>query len=223
MENNYGKKEEITDVLTEKAIKRLRRGETLHFANAENVHTYLKITKIDRKNMRVWAEHVPPFIDFNTGMSHYGHDVDTTRKGLPFCRDCDREIDMESTEDGEVKAADRADREADAAAVEDDPNQEYKYTLLKQDGTKKELGVRKKMIFADMYEILACHTIEFVPMAYWNMEYNTFGTSVWADEEGRFNSDNVRNPHFLVLQGDPSIGEPLEWDVVGNAIVEELA
>lgn len=223
MENNqYGKKEEITDVLTPEGIKRLRRDQVLHFGNSQVGHTYLKITKIDRKNGRVWAEHVPPFVDFNTGMSHYGHNIDTDRHGLPFCRDCKVEIDTQSTEEGDMKAVERAEAANELEKKQDDPNQLFKYTLLKQDGTKEELGVRKKMVFGDMYKILDCRTIELIPMAYWKMEYNRWGVEMWGDEEARFNNNNVRNPHFLVLEGDPSIGEPAEWDVMGDVIVEEL-
>jgi len=149
---------------------------------------------------------------FNTGMSHYGHDIDTNTGGLPYCRDCKVEVAEPSTEDGEVAAANRADEKAKFEKVEDDPNKLWHYILLKQDGTREDLGTRTKMTFGDMYAILNCTTIEMVPMAYWTQEFNVWGTSIYADEDARANNTNIRNPHFLVLEGDPTIGEPLEWD-----------
>lgn len=218
--SEIGKREEISDVISEGGLKRLRKDDVLHFGNDEVGHTYLKITKIDRKNKRVWAEHVLPMVDFNTGMSHYGHDIDTEAEGQPFCRDCNVDITEPSTEDGDVKARNRADAKEQLQRMEDDPNKIWQYILLKQDGTREDLGQRTKMTFGDMYKILNCTTIELVPMAYWTEEFNVWGASIYADENARADNTNVRNPHFHVLEGDPSIGEPEEWDVVGNAIVE---
>jgi hypothetical protein len=98
----------------------------------------------------------------------------------------------------------------------------YKYTLLKMDGTTKDLGTGRKKDFAEMYKILNCQTIEIIPEAYYQgLGWNR--CSVYTDEEARFNSNNLRNKHFKVLRGNPDFGEPLEWDVVGNAIKEEVA
>lgn len=88
----------------------------------------------------------------------------------------------------------------------------YHYFLLKMDGTKEDLGISPEKDFQEMYKILDCSTIQIVPPIY----YSGRG-KVFVDEEGRFHAKNKRNPHFKVLTD--KFGA--EWDVVGNAIVEE--
>lgn len=97
------KKEEITDVIAPEAFedKKFKKGLVLKFAKAT-----LKITKVDRKNKRVWAEHVSMY-DIDTAMGHYGHDVAQQPDGTVFCNDCGSEIDQNATEEGEVKAITR--------------------------------------------------------------------------------------------------------------------
>lgn len=110
------KREEITDLISDEAYDdpKFKRGLVLKFESAT-----LKLTKVDRKNKRVWAEHITLF-DGRPVMTHYGHDVVSTGPGdLPFCNDCQVNINEASTEDGEVKARDRADRMlADGTIIE---------------------------------------------------------------------------------------------------------
>lgn len=99
------KKEEITDLIRPEAFDdpNFKKGLALVMEKAT-----IKITKIDRKNKRVWGEHIV-LMDQKTTLSHYGHNVDTTQE-TPFCTDCEVPVDQPSTEDGEVKYADRRDR-----------------------------------------------------------------------------------------------------------------
>lgn len=92
-----GKKEEITDVISEDGYAKLKVGQVLSFTEAT-----LKITK--KAKGRVWAEHVSTPVDVNTGMSHYGHNVDASEPGVPYCTDCERPIDQLATEEGEVSS-----------------------------------------------------------------------------------------------------------------------
>ena len=103
------KREEITDVISPEAFddKNFKKGLVLKFAKAT-----LKITKIDRKNKRVWAQHVSMY-DIDTAMGHYGHDVQQRPDGTVFCNDCGTEIDQNATEEGEVKAVVRQREEDD--------------------------------------------------------------------------------------------------------------
>ncbi len=98
----------------------------------------------------------------------------------------------------------------------------YKYTRLGQDGSIEDLGVSKKKTFNELYDILDCSTIEIIPFAY----YKGLGhgrCSMYGDEEARFVIENNRNPHFNVLKGNPDLGEPAEWDIVGDIVKEEVA
>jgi hypothetical protein len=90
---------------------------------------------------------------------------------------------------------------------------QYQYTLLKQDGTKKGLWISSKKTFQDFYKILNCSLIEIIhPDYYQGKGYGR--CTMYGDEEGRFNSDNKRNPHFNVLA--------LDYDVVGDIIMEKV-
>jgi hypothetical protein len=95
----------------------------------------------------------------------------------------------------------------------------YRYTLLKQDGSVEGLGVSKKKTFQEFYQILHCSIIEHIPHAYY--PDNLGHVEMWGDEEARLKEGNTRNPHFKVLIGNPALGEPKEWDVVGDIIKEE--
>jgi len=111
MSNLVGKKEEITDILTEKGIKsgEFKKGQLLRFTQ-----TVIKITKIDKKNGRAWGVHVEP-MKYHQAMGHYGHNIDATDEavkeyGVPFCEDCEVPVNEEATKAGKTKAADRAER-----------------------------------------------------------------------------------------------------------------
>lgn len=91
----------------------------------------------------------------------------------------------------------------------------YLYTLLKQDGTQEELAqVPKEVELSQLYKWLNCTTVELIPSDYYQEAWIGDGdTIVWGDEEGRFNSENKRNPHTKVL------GE--EWDCVGDLVLQQ--
>ena len=94
---------------------------------------------------------------------------------------------------------------------------QYKYTLLKQDGSTEDLGVSKKKSLQELYEAIGCNMIEIIPSAYWVGK--GFGRcTMYGDEEGRFVETNHRNPHFKVLVDDNGG----VWDVVGNILKEEV-
>lgn len=113
--------EEISDMMTPKSyIDRVdgqyvfRKGKVLKF-NYEGSITSLKITKIDRKNQRMWAVQIN-LHDQRIVVSHYGHSVDTTgealeKYGSPWCEDCEIPVTEPSTEDGDRNALDRRDDE----------------------------------------------------------------------------------------------------------------
>ena len=101
---------------------------------------------------------------------------------------------------------------------------QYKYTLLKQDGTTQDLGTGKQKEFkgaGGLYELLNCTTIEIINDMYYD-GWVDGEVECYGDEEARYNDNNHRNPHFKVLKGNPEFGEPEEWDVVGDIIKEEL-
>jgi len=89
---------------------------------------------------------------------------------------------------------------------------QYKYTIYKQDGTIEVLPISKKKDFEELYKILNCSIIEIIPSDYYPAGFGH--STVYGDEEGRFNENNHRNPHFKVLADG--------WDVVGNVIREEV-
>lgn len=94
------------------------------------------------------------------------------------------------------------------------------YTLLKQDGTQEELAqLPKEAELKQLYEWLNCSVVEIIPSDYYQPEWGE--CIVWGNEEGRFNSENHRNPHTKVLIGNPAFGEESEWDCVGDLILEQ--
>lgn len=105
-----GTKEEITDMITDAAYRPIKDGgikpgQLLKFQTAS-----LVVTKVDRKNKRVWAKHVES-INNQVVVSHVGHDVDIHNPDMPFCRDCQVLVNQPATEDGDKKALDRRDDE----------------------------------------------------------------------------------------------------------------
>lgn len=113
-----GEKEEITDLFNLKPEIytdidldtdkfRFHKGKVLRF-KYEGSLTTIRITKIDRKNKRMWGQHIE-LVNPAIAKSHYGHNVDTTQVPM-WCTDCDVPITEHSTEDGDVKAADRKDK-----------------------------------------------------------------------------------------------------------------
>lgn len=103
------KREEITDLVSDKGIQELKVGQVLKFQTAT-----IKITKIDRKNMRIWGEHVA-LVDQKTSFGHYGHLIDTTEEtqreyGAPYCSECEVPITEEPTSAGKKKVAEREER-----------------------------------------------------------------------------------------------------------------
>lgn len=100
------KKEEITDMITDAAYDdpEFKKGLVLKF-DYEGSKTSLKLTRVDRKNKRTWAEHIN-LIKMDQGMSHYGHEIDATQNP-PYCTDCDEPVDQFANQDGNNKAWDR--------------------------------------------------------------------------------------------------------------------
>ncbi len=100
----------------------------------------------------------------------------------------------------------------------------FKYEMLNQDGTRHTLKQTHKLSLKEIYALLDCTNVELIPQAYYPKEYQSDEALehniFWADGEGRFNSDNHRNPFMQVLKGNPNIGEPYEWDCVGNMLVQ---
>lgn len=129
---NQGLREEITDMMADKAYTAkdsngkfvFHVGKVLKFSYEGSI-TSIRVTRIDRKNKRMWGEHVE-LVDPNIVKSHYGHNVDSSAEALkkydvPFCTDCQVPVNQDSNEDGEVKAADRKDRTlADGTEIPDE-------------------------------------------------------------------------------------------------------
>lgn len=113
-----GKIEEISDMMTPETYTAKKdgkfvfiKGKLLRF-DYEGSKTELRVTKIDRKNQRMWAEHVQTGDQFEFIESHHGHLLDVTKEayeefGTAYCQDCEVPVTTPSTEDGEVKALNR--------------------------------------------------------------------------------------------------------------------
>lgn len=95
----------------------------------------------------------------------------------------------------------------------------YQYTLLKQDGTTEDLEPSPRKDLTELYKILNCTTVQIIPKAYY--QHKNYGHCViWGDDEGRFNTNNKRNPHFETLMD----AESQEiFDVVGDCLLERKA
>lgn len=101
--------------------------------------------------------------------------------------------------------------------------QNYHYKLYKQDGEVVDLGVRDSMPVKEMYQVLDCTMVEVIPRPYYpETDKADSNVTYWGDEEGRYKDGNQRNPFMEVLQGDTKLGEPAEWDCVGNLLREEI-
>lgn len=222
-----GRKEDLTDMMIDRAYTDrdengkfvFHKGKVLTF-NYEGSPIHIRITKIDRKNKKMFGEHISLY-DFNTGMSHYGHDVDASDKEHIFCRDCNVEIDQPATEEGEVKAIMRQ-REEDKV---DEVNQEkrdkkrrFRYELLKQDGTIKKFDAQKRKKISEIQKILNAETVGVVPVVYYPQKYES--VAIYSDQEALWNTANIKNPHLLTIPGDPDLGEPEEFYILGDALAE---
>lgn len=124
------KVEEVTDIIdglkqryTPENFKamNIKKGKVLRFNNGGEIVT-LRITRV--QGNRYWAAHVE-LVNQMIVRSHYGHNVDASETAMaeykvPFCTDCQVPVDEASTEDGDVKAADRRDRTlADGTEIPD--------------------------------------------------------------------------------------------------------
>lgn len=117
-----GEREEITDLLSDRVFTAkepdgqfmFRKKKLLKFSYEGSI-TAIVITKIDRKNKRIWGEHVE-LAEQDAVISHYRHNVDVTEEtmaqynGQPYCTDCGVPVGEFANEDGNKKALDRADR-----------------------------------------------------------------------------------------------------------------
>lgn len=116
-----GKKEEITDMMSAKSYYArddngeymFHKGKVLKFKMEDKV-TSIKITRIDRKNMRMWGEHIE-LHSREVVYGHRQHNVDATEEttkqyGSPFCTDCEVPVTEPATMDGDIKATERRDR-----------------------------------------------------------------------------------------------------------------
>lgn len=98
------KREEISDMIPEKLWEHpdFKAGYILRFDTAT-----LKVTKINRKAKRVWAEHTE-LVEQIVANTHFGHNVDIT-ENPPYCSDCEVYIDEAATPEGKSKAEERDD------------------------------------------------------------------------------------------------------------------
>ena len=187
----------------------------------EGSPTHVKITRIDRKNKKVWGEHIKLY-DFNTGMSHYGHAIVSSDPEHIYCQDCEVEISQPNTEEGEVKAIERQskkDEEEAEKVVKNSKNRRFRYELLCQDGTIKKYAAGKRKKIVEIAKILGRpEELGVVPVVYYPMKYAE--CALYSDQKGNWNPNNIKNPHLNVLQGDPDLGEPEEFYVVGDVLAE---
>lgn len=210
------KREEITDVISDAAYDdpNFKAGLVMKFAKAT-----LKITRVDRKNKRTWAEHINLY-DFETGISHYGHDVDTKDPAKIYCNDCKVEISDKATREGEIKAAHRQEEVDEKEAEESrkkDKHRRFRYELLKEDGTIKHYPAQKRKKVGTIQKILDASILAVVPPVYYPQRYET--AALYSDKDINWDQ-HVRNPHLNVLKGDPDLNEPEEFFIVGDVLAE---
>lgn len=91
------KREEITDIITPEAFDdpEFKKGIVLKMEQAT-----IRITRVDRKNKRVWGEHIV-MVEASNVDSHYGHNVDASEEaifiqGSPYCTDCNMPVSQMS-------------------------------------------------------------------------------------------------------------------------------
>ena len=210
------KREEISDMIVPEAYDdpNFKKGLVLKFTKAT-----LKLTKVDRKNKRVWAEHISLY-DFNKGMSHYGHDVDTSDPARIYCNDCKLEISDEATTEGDIKATHRQDVVDEKEAEESrkkDKHRRFRYELLKQDGTIKEFPAQKRKKVGTIMKMLGAKELGVVPPVYYPQRYET--AALYSDKDVDWDS-SVRNPHLQTIPGNVEDGEPEEFFIVGDVLAE---
>lgn len=105
----------------------------------------------------------------------------------------------------------------------------YVYTLIRPDGSSKEIGSYKKELnFQDcvrdgkkvegMYKVLDCRTIELIPRDYYpESDAKNENVTYFGDEEGRFVAHPEQNRHMkVIIDNRGNI-----WDVVGSVVREE--
>lgn len=92
-----GKKEEITDIISEEGIRQIKVGQLLKFDDGENI-IKIKVTRKDTVNMRIWGEHVTT-IDAKIAGTHEGHNVNM-KLDPPYCMDCGIHVDQKATKLG---------------------------------------------------------------------------------------------------------------------------
>lgn len=92
------KREEISDVIPDKLWEHpdFKAGYVLRFDEAT-----LKITKINRRAKRVWAEHVQ-LVERIVANTHDNHHIDLTGSP-PYCLDCKVYVDEPATAEGKAK------------------------------------------------------------------------------------------------------------------------
>ena len=105
-----GEKEEITDLISDAAYRPIKDGGIKPGQLLKFQYANIKVTKVDRKNKRVWGVHVKLNQSKNV-LSHMGHDVKVNdpENPIPFCNDCEVPVTEHSTEDGDKKFLDRRD------------------------------------------------------------------------------------------------------------------
>ena len=210
------KREEITDMITDAAFgdPNFKKGLVLKFAKAT-----LKITRVDRKNKRVWAEHISLY-DFNKGMSHYGHDVDVSDPNKVWCNDCNLEISDQASKEGDIKAGHRQEAIDEKEAEESrkkDKHRRFRYELLKEDGTIKHYPKQRRKKLGELIKILGAAQIAVVPPVYYPQRYET--AALYSDKDINWDQ-HVRNPHLQTIPGNVEDGEPEEFFIVGDVLAE---
>lgn len=220
-----GKKEDLTDMMIDAAYTDrgedgkylFYKGRVLTFSY-EGSPIHIKITRIDRKNKKMYGERIALY-DFNTGMSHYGHDVDTTDSDHIYCNDCKVEIDQPATEEGEVASIMRQkeqDKVEEVSQERKDKKRRFRYELLKTDGTIKRFAAQKRKKVGEIRKILDATTVGVVPMVYYPQKYAN--AALYSEQEWNVNLE--KNPHMMELDGDPDLGEPEKFFIVGDVLAE---
>jgi len=220
-----GKKEDLSDMMLDRAYTDkdadgkylFYKGRVLTFSY-EGSPIHIKITRIDRKNKKMFGEHIALY-DFNTGMSHYGHDVDSSDTEHVFCNDCKVEISQPATEEGEVSAIMRQkeqDQVEEKGQTVKDSKRRFRYELLQTDGTILKFPPQKRKKVAQIRKILDAVTVGVVPMVYYPQKYAN--AALYSDQE--FDATYIKNPHLMELDGDPDLGEPEKFFIVGDVLAE---
>lgn len=92
----------------------------------------------------------------------------------------------------------------------------YQYTVYRQNGDVDVLEPCEKKTWdgeGGLYELIHCQIIQEVPKVYFSEAMNKRGYA-WCDEEGLFNQEKKRNPHFEVVDGG---------FIVGDIVLEEVS